>query len=60
METTTERVFSEALNLPMPERAILAEQLISSIDESNDVTIEQAWQLEVQKRLSQIERSEII
>jgi putative addiction module component (TIGR02574 family) len=53
METQLEMLEAQALKLTTSERAHLAERLIASLDE--DVEIEEAWAVEVQRRIAQIE-----
>lgn len=48
-----ETVESEALKLNATERAKLAEHLIASLDEDNE--IEEAWAAEVERRIAEVE-----
>ncbi|MBM4125845.1 MAG: addiction module protein [Nitrospira sp.] len=59
MTQKSQVVLEEALKLSATERAEVAEQLISSLDEIPDADVEQAWQEEVQRRLRQVERGEV-
>lgn len=59
MTQKSQVVLEEALKLSATERAEVAEQLISSLDEIPDTNVEQAWQEEVQRRLQQVERGEV-
>jgi putative addiction module component (TIGR02574 family) len=59
MTQKSQVVLEEALKLSATERAEVAEQLISSLDEIPDTDVEQAWQEEVQRRLQQVERGEV-
>ena len=52
MALPIERIEAEALRLPRPERARLAEVLILSLDE--DAEIEQAWREEIERRLAEL------
>lgn len=47
-----EEIEGEALKLPRPERARLAEVLISSLDE--DAEIEEAWREEIERRVTEL------
>jgi len=56
MVTQLEMLEAEALNLTSGERAAFAQLLLSSLDE--DVELETAWAVEVEKRIAAIERGE--
>lgn len=53
MQMSFETVESEALKLNATERAKLAEHLIASLDEDNE--IEEAWAAEVERRIAEVE-----
>ena len=53
MPTQFEILESEALKLMPADRARLAEHLIASLDEDNE--IEAAWSTEVERRIAEIE-----
>ena len=62
MSSTLERIWDEALRLSAPERARLARELISSMDEleaGDEAAAEAAWREEVRRRLEQYRRGEI-
>jgi putative addiction module component (TIGR02574 family) len=44
------KVFEEALQLPLPERAELAADLIASLDGEPDEDVEAAWAAEIERR----------
>lgn len=48
---------AEALKLSAAERARLAERLIASLDE--DAEIEEAWAVEVERRIAEIESGSV-
>ena len=52
----TETILREALSLPVQERAELAEQLLSSLDELSEAEIAQLWLLEAARRAEEIDR----
>jgi putative addiction module component (TIGR02574 family) len=54
-KTSLEKVRAEALNLPEPERAELAHELVASLDGPVDADIGQAWDAEILRRLAEIE-----
>lgn len=53
----TYRVEAVALALPREERARLAQRLIESLDD--DPEVEEAWAIEIQRRLDSIDRGEV-
>lgn len=53
--TTLEKVRSEALNLSEAERAELAYNLVVSLDGPPDSDAEKAWDMEIMRRLSEID-----
>ena len=53
METRFEILESEALRLSPGERAALAQRLLASLDE--DAEIEEAWAVEVERRIAEVE-----
>lgn len=53
METRFEVLESEALRLSPGERAALAQRLLASLDE--DAEIEEAWAVEVERRIAEVE-----
>ena len=50
-----EKVRAEALNLPEPDRAELAHNLVASLDGPADPDTEQAWNAEILRRLAEID-----
>ena len=57
METQLENLEAQALKLTTSERAHLAERLIASLDE--DAEIEEAWAVEVERRIAEIESGRV-
>ncbi len=53
--TTLERLRSEVLTLSESERAELAHELIQSLDAPTDEGVQEAWNLELVRRISQID-----
>ena len=53
METELEKVEAEALKLTPSERAALAQRLLASLEE--DAEIEEAWAVEVERRIAEVE-----
>lgn len=58
METKTENVLKEALELPAIERAGLVNRLLSSLD-TPDKTIDEVWQKEIGERIQAYEAGEM-
>ena len=52
---TLEKVRSEALSLPEAERAELAHNLVVSLDGAVDADVESAWEVEILRRLAEID-----
>lgn len=50
-----EKVRAEALNLSESERAELAQNLVASLDGPADSRVEKAWEIEILRRLAEIE-----
>jgi putative addiction module component (TIGR02574 family) len=59
MSTTFEDIKEKAAQLSELERAELALALIESLDGSPDVDVEEAWRIEIERRLAQIEQGEV-
>jgi putative addiction module component (TIGR02574 family) len=59
MSTTFEDIKEKAAQLSELERAELALALIESLDGRPDADVEEAWRIEVERRLAQIERGEV-
>ena len=57
MQMQIEILEAEALKLTAAERARLAERLIASLDE--DAEIEEAWAIEVERRIAEIESGSV-
>ena len=53
--TDAEEILNAALKLNDKEKAAIAASLIESLDPSVDDDVESAWQVEIQKRLHEIE-----
>ncbi len=54
------RIITEALRLGAKERAVIAQRLISSLeDNKRDLQVEKAWQSEIKKRWSAIQKGKV-
>jgi putative addiction module component (TIGR02574 family) len=58
MGKSSQAILEEALKLPSNERAAVAGQLIQSLDPIQETEVEQAWQQEIQRRLTEIGNGE--
>jgi putative addiction module component (TIGR02574 family) len=60
MASQLDKVEAQALQLPADERAQLADRLIASLFQDDE--IEEAWSLEVERRIEEVEsgRSELV
>lgn len=59
MSTTLSELKEKASQLSETERAELALSLIESLDGNPDPGVEEAWRLEIERRVGQIERGEV-
>jgi putative addiction module component (TIGR02574 family) len=59
MANTLAELKERASQLSEPERAELALSLLESLDGPADPGVEEAWRLEIERRVSQFERSEV-
>ena len=59
MASATRKIESEAMTLPVRERARLAERLISSLDDEVDADAEAAWTREGERRLSELRSGKV-
>jgi putative addiction module component (TIGR02574 family) len=59
MSTTLEDIKEKAAQLSEIERAELALALIESLDGPPDADAEEAWRVEVERRIAQIDRGEV-
>lgn len=59
MTTTYDDIFSAALSLPPGSRAMLAEHLLKSLDADYQKEIDALWEVEVEKRVEEIEQGKV-
>lgn len=52
-------ILKEALALPSDQRAALAGSLISSLDGEPDEAVEEAWGVEIARRLAEIDSGQV-
>ncbi len=53
---TIQTIEQEALNLPIEDRARLAERLLSSLDDLTEAEAEKLWLMEAQRRADEIDQ----
>ncbi len=59
MKAEVQRVLDQTMKMPPTDRAAIAEHLIAGLDEVTEKEVEKAWQEEIQRRLAQIDSSEV-
>lgn len=55
MQQHSQAILEQALKLTVQERAVVAQQLIQSLDPGQEAEVEQAWQEEIQQRISDLD-----
>ena len=58
MSTTAEQVIMDALKLPAPVRAIVAEKLIERLDAPASSPLSAKWRQEVRRRCAEMDRGD--
>ncbi len=58
MDGLSEKIYEQAINLPVDERLILIEKLLISTNIPTQEDIDQAWALEVERRSEELDRGE--
>lgn len=53
MKSSAKDILDRALEMPENDRAAIAERLLASLDAQPDRNVEEAWQQEIQRRLSE-------
>lgn len=59
MTSQPDTILNEALKLPVAVRAYVAERLIESLDEENDLPLSPAWQEEIERRRVEVENGTV-
>ena len=59
MDPDSTRLLTDALKLPPAARAAIAGSLLDSLDDSVDEDAEDAWDVEIAKRLEQLDRGTV-
>ena len=55
MSTRVENLVAEALSLPSPSRAFLAEKLLESLDFEEDFEVSDEWKAEIARRIREFD-----
>lgn len=58
MSTLFDELFAKAKNLPVEERAQLAQELLESVERESDPEVQAAWEGEIASRIAKYERGE--
>ena len=59
MSSNASKLLEEALKLPVEARAALAGSLLESLDDSVDEDVEQAWAVEIARRLEEVQSGKV-
>lgn len=59
MKSSAKELLDRALEMSENDRAAIAERLLASLDAKPDQNVEEAWQREVQHRLSELDRGDV-
>lgn len=59
MHMTVEQIAEEALALPSEARALLADQLVASLDPAEDGYVRQLWMREAKRRVNEVRCGEV-
>lgn len=60
MSITAEQVIMDALELPTPLRAFVAEKLIESLDALDSPSLSEKWKQEVCRRCAEMDRGDVV
>ena len=60
MSLTVEKLVSEALHMPSPIRAFVAERLIESLDVDSEDDISPEWKEEIEKRCREVDEGTVV
>lgn len=60
MNTTVEKIIAQALQIPQKDRAVIAEQLISSLETVIDLDVEVVWQEEIHRRVMEVDQGNVV
>ena len=60
MTAEAKRIFEQALALPEPDRLALIDALADSIVGDEQAEIDEAWRIEILRRVEQVRRGEVV
>lgn len=59
MTVQAKHILDEAMELPPNERALVAEELLASLDPSSSKSIDEMWAIEAERRIDAYDRGEV-
>lgn len=59
MTAKAAQIMAEALELPLPTRAFVAEKLIESLDAEDAATLSPKWKVEIRKRCREVDQGTV-
>lgn len=59
MKSSAKHLLDQALKMSEDDRAAIAERLLASLDAKPDQAVEEAWQQEIQRRLSELDHGDV-
>ncbi len=59
MEGLSEKIYKQAINLPIDERLILIDKLMISTNLPTQKDIDRAWSIEIERRCQALDRGEV-
>ena len=59
MSMTAEQIAAEALALPIGQRALLADQLVESLDPADDANVRDLWMVEAKRRRDEVRTGKV-
>ncbi|MDD2600589.1 MAG: addiction module protein [Kiritimatiellia bacterium] len=59
MKMTAEKLVSEALDMPNPIRAFVAQRILESLDIDTNLELSPAWKAEIERRCKEIDEGSV-
>lgn len=59
MKMTAEKLVSEALDMPNPIRAFVAQRILESLDIDTNLELSSAWKAEIERRCKEIDEGSV-
>lgn len=60
MNKEVKTILEKAMGMSQQQRAFIAERLIDSLEAHTDTNVEKAWQQEIQKRIAEADREDVV